>query len=161
MDGLALIRNPSEWTVYTRSMAQQAGVPPAMVVWGDGPKQYPCLVASIYSQPSSRFVTCYVYPAEARKLVEAAGPRHAVDAASPPPAASVVSSEFHKSVAAHLLAIYHELESLNITNKERYEQLYVKYLAMVDQCHAARCQEANAKLSEGQKFILGRLFSGE
>jgi hypothetical protein len=107
------------------------------------------------------FVSCYVYVEDAQRLLQDSG--HCVEKAvtnsDQVPGHSI--TDFATSVAANLLAIYSELEELKITNRERFQGLYAKYLAMVEQYHAEKKDEIRQGMSEGQQFLLDQLFPRE
>lgn len=156
MAKMTLLRNSQEWLMYTHSRADDIGLSPDSVEWGRGPTQYPCLVASTWKSDRV-FLPCYIYPDAALHLVQAAGYKLVPDT----PAAEVpghTSQDFAISVAANLLALYAELEGLSITNRERFQGLYTKYLAMVEQYHAAEKASLKTELSAGQQDLLDHLF---
>ncbi len=151
-----LLHNPQEWLMYTHSQANDAGLSPDSVEWGRGPTQYPCLVASTWKSDRV-FLPCYIYPDAALHLVQEAGYK-LVSKDAPAEVPGHTSQDFAISVAANLLALYAELEGLGITNQGRFQDLYTKYLAMVEQYHAAEKASLKTELSAGQQDLLAHLF---
>lgn len=156
--GWSLLKSVDDWDKYKQHMQSDHALSSSLVNWGNGPKHYPCLVSSAI-QPT-KIMSCYTYLPDALQLVAAAG-LHVTQspiAQTPDEVPGHTMADFAKSVAAHLLAIYDAMESMHITNKDRHEQDYLRYLGMVDRYHAADKADAAAQLSEGQQFILEQLF---
>lgn len=154
---MTLLHNPQEWLMYTHSQADDAGLSPDSVEWGRGPTQYPCLVASTWKSERV-FLPCYIYLDAALHLAQEAGYRLVSNTPVPQEVPGHTSQDFAISVAANLLALYAELEGVSITNRERFQGLYTKYLAMVEQYHAAEKAAIITELSAGQKDLLAHLF---
>lgn len=136
MAGFALIRNESEWQVYTRSCETENDIVPDSANFGSGPRQYPCIAASVLLE-NNFFGTCYFYLKDAAALVRACG--YDVIGVPAPEANEVpghTSKEFEKHVSAMLMAIVHEMMSVRITHEERFEAVLAEMLAKVDQFHA-------------------------
>lgn len=157
MAGWNLLRSVEEWDQYRQFLAGEHTTGAPLVSWGNGPKHYPCLVASLVQ--ADKVTSCYVYDAEAMQLLKAAG----LDVAQPTvkPKGEVPGhsmADFAKSVAAHLMAFYDAMESMHITTKQRHFEDYFKYLVLVDQYHADDKAALATKLGEGQEFILEQLF---
>lgn len=167
MNSLILLRCPEEWQQYCLQLCAAAGLDHAATRWGNGPAAYPCLVLS-YVVPGTRpqkIVSCYVYPDDARRLLaadiqqQATGQHQVVSpgmiAISPaavmgpvPAQAAALAAENAariehtndtlRSLSAHVLALVSELVAVGVTNHERYEAAYAKYLALADQVVAEK-----------------------
>ena len=120
MSGMTLICNPSDWESYTQRIAQDSDLNASTVAWGSGPRQYPCLVASIIPSPM-KVVSCYVYMDDVKPLLEAAGFSTAQRQGPPAVAHSGLDVAYKKHVAAMLRAIVEELVEVKVTNQERYQ----------------------------------------
>jgi len=147
-----LIATPADWDAYRRRKADEAGVRWEAVVWGSGPVEYPALVATLIPRPietGSRFLSAYVYPADARTLLAAAQAPVA-----PPNATNPTQAQFNRWVSAQLLAITYFLTETGICTRGRYEDQLLQALETVD----ARLKgDAAEHLSQSQRDGLDML----
>lgn len=138
----AVLRSAAEWDAYKVTMAAALGLSPQTVTWGGGPQQYPCLVASLpISGAPIKILSCYVYAADALRLLQSAGlqalPVSALPAAAAPAGITATNLvECCHSLIAHVLAIIDLDIRTGLYTEETYEENYTKFLAGVDQVAA-------------------------
>lgn len=140
-----LLNGGDDWDTYRCTFHAVNHIEPGTINWGQGPQAYPCLVASALNSDNN-VLSCYVYAADAMRLLCATGNMTSVPIApiasslSPVAATPITVVERRAcdcSIAANLLAIVSELIDVGVTNKERYENKYNSFLALVDQETAA------------------------
>ncbi len=135
-NGWFLVHNEQEWIEYKARVSPQSSE--NAVQWGEGPSEFPCLVTS-YSQNASKMVSCYLFLAEARKLIEAGG-LQVVDPADKVQAVNTVGpqqAEFNRSMWAHIRTMIQSGKDTGwITNDGYYQSMYDAQLNEVDQDEA-------------------------
>lgn len=140
-NGWFLVHNEQEWSEYKAKTSQQ--VSDEAVQWGEGPSEFPCLVTS-FSPSAAKVVSCYLFIAEARKLLEAGG-LQVIDPADKVKAVNTVGpnqAEFNRSMWAHIRTLIEIGKATGlITDDEYYKRVYDAQLNEVDQ------DEADAKQS--------------
>ncbi len=144
------LKSPNDWLKHKQDTASKYDLDINAIHWGDFPQEYPCLVASTLTRfnmtPTGyKVATCFVFKADARDLLEGDGAAAAVETATAPKGGEPEDTEYRRYVTAHLFTLIHELRALKITNAERYETLFNKYLGTVDQ--ATVSQAANVSPS--------------
>lgn len=162
-----LIQGPADWEQHRKEVALSLNITGQLVTWGKGPQSYPCLVASLQTGPL-RINTAYVYPQDARVLLnavaalesseaiplEAGGDafgQQAVKQAAPaiPPS---MQQQFNVHVTAQLLAMTYYIVESGLCTKEAFEQKLAQFTAQVDQWHT---EDIEAKLREEQNRLGG------
>jgi hypothetical protein len=135
----SLLKGAAEWDAYKARLSQQLkdglnfpGSRDAVIEFGRGPDNYPCLVASYYVPSEAKMLSCYVYKDNAEMLLAATD-------AKPD---TVDLSGFAASVTANLFTIAHFLTETGICKREQYAAKYTEMLAKVDQLYA---EQANYK----------------
>jgi hypothetical protein len=135
-NGWFLVHNEQQWSEYKAKVSAQ--VSEGAVQWGEAPKEFPCLVTS-YSPTPGKVVSCYVFVAEAIKLVEAHGlpvselavRAQAVNTVGP------AQGEFNRSIWAHIRTLIKILRDTGvIKDDDYYERIYAAELNSVDQDEA-------------------------
>lgn len=149
MNGWTRLDTASDWATYKVTTADRLQVGPN-VAWGGGPASYPCLVASTVSRDTQmpgriKVLTCFVLEADARALL---GMQDAVAVGGPPVKREDdgEETEFRRYVAANILTIVHELRSMHITKPDRYESIFNRFLAEVDQASVGRATVSPAAI---------------
>jgi hypothetical protein len=137
--GWTLLRTRAEWDLFRATVAARAGCYATALAWGEGPAEYPCLVASVVQDDQATVRTAYVYAESARQLL-------AADTREPARSAGVGpwQADFNRWTTAHLLTIVHFLVETGIcskkvnpeTNKRQYEDLLLQSLDDVDRWSA-------------------------
>jgi len=150
---MTLLRRPQDWVEYTAKMATNMGITSGQVIWGTGPQQYPCLVASIQKSPM-QVTSCYIYLRDAIELCQAAGySPHPKAQDQPSSVPGHTNRDFEKHVSALVMTVISELISVGATTKERFETRFAQKLAVVDQMHEADKTSA--------KELMKGLFDGD
>lgn len=144
------LRSPNDWVQHQRDTASKYDLDFNAIHWGERPVQFPCLVASTLtrfnmSPTGYKVATCFVFEADARDLLESGGADDTIQAPTAPRGSGQDEVEYKRYITAHLFTLIHELRGLKITNAERYETIFNKYLGLVDQ--ATVSQAANVSPS--------------
>lgn len=139
----SLLIQTEDWIAYKNELARRAGVAVDLVQWGSAPQTYPCLAESIRiaENGSYRFLTCYVYPEDVRRLLAAAPQRQfgPVSESAPAPAGYLPGrdpADAFRFLTAHVLAIAYWLTETRICSQARYEAQFHRMLSLVDQTSA-------------------------
>jgi hypothetical protein len=166
-----LLRGVTDWEAYQTKVSRESGYVGVFIDWGQGPREYPCLV-STYLPPtrpaeSPRLVSAYVYESDVEVLLCAlrdAGRPVTVPAA---PAAGRghpevpghkpdQQAQFNRWVSAHLLVQAKISRETGLCKPEQFEEWLLEALELVDEVKAGK--EA-AMTNPQDKSILDRLGS--
>lgn len=149
------LESAADWDAYKPRTAAALGVDAGTVQWGQGPAEYPCLVASTLTRQNGRpdglrVASCYVYAGDARRLVGqegggAAGQQSVVGEPAAPRGSDSDDTEFRRYLVAHVLTLVDELRRVGITKADRYEKIFNGFLAGVDQATVSRAADVSPK----------------
>lgn len=135
-----LLRNATDWQNYCASLCARENLTGMPVVWGRGPQAYPCLVASMrLSEMPPKFLSCYVYESDARKLLgdmQGAGAVVGAERKDADYAPGRDPADSFRVLAAHALAAAHYLIETGICKRAQYEETFQRFLALVDRASA-------------------------
>lgn len=150
--GMTLLKDAQDWRAYREAFLDNHKLPEDGVVWGHGPKAFPCLVASCLlpalNTNVAQILSCYVFPEDARRLLEAAGQVQQL--------VGPRQDEFNRQVSAHLLALTNVMVETGIIKEEQFLKRLHGFHAFVDQV----TQESHDELKGERKFereLLDRL----
>lgn len=136
-----LLKSKADWEKHCEEIVVQLAVCGDTIDWGQGPKQYPCLITQ-YRVNALKVLSAYVYPDDAVRLLKAV-PEKLVAAskstARKTKAKTVVSDVTpdietnSREQSAHLLTCVEFLIRTGICTEAQYEERYRRMLAHVDQ----------------------------
>jgi hypothetical protein len=133
----SLLMTPDDWQTYQNRLTAQWGLQGVVVVWGAGPREYPCLVASrpTNEQPP-KVLSCFVLQADARELLAAVPqpPTHPEVGPSRAPTGPT-QENFNRWATAHVLTIVRFLVDTGICKQDQYEHELLENIDRVTQWH--------------------------
>lgn len=142
-----LLRSPADWETYRQTVAQDNNAVGTPIVWGHGPRDYPCLVITYVPprQPNElpKMISAYTYYTDIEPLLaalsEAGRLTMPAGVAAPAPELQAADMQqrrptqdsFNRWVAALLLTHAHYLVNTGICRQEQYEDKLTEFLGLV------------------------------
>lgn len=120
----SILTGLADWDDHRRDFCVRNNLHGLMLNWGPGPTEFPCMAASLYQ---GAIISCFVYAADAKRLLAAAE-------AAPAVAAGPTRADFDRSVSAHILALVHFCKETGLVKTEQiYLDKYHEFVSKVDQ----------------------------
>lgn len=163
-----LINTVSDWKDYRESFCGGMKTPVDRVDWGEGPREYPCLVSTFISDTDGRLVarSAYVYCYDARRLLQAILDREQASQAAETQKATTddnvigaAQRDYNRWASAHLLAIVSFLLDAKIMEEGDYEGRLLNMLDLVDRSRKqdAETVVAMSKLRDAERMVVDSL----
>lgn len=142
-----LLKTINDWEKYKKDIIIKFGLGDLPVSWGNGPREYPCLVVTYMpaNNITAKLVSAYVFMSDAELLLRS----KIKDTSS--------QDNYNRWVAAYLLALVRELKELGALKDTSFERSLIEGLQLVDETTT----ENRDKLDKVQTSVLDRLFPRE
>lgn len=145
------ISSKEAWVKYCIKVASDLQISPETITWGEGPKEYPCLVSSILPPRSPganpRAYSAFVYRSDFQLLEDA----KSAAAVKEPSVNNPTQDNFNRWITAQMLTVIHYLTATGICKPEGFEDNLLSFVEVVD---AHRNRQRDIKITSAQQSIL-------
>ncbi len=152
-----LLRQASDWTRYQEDTARDTNTVGVPSVWGNGPQEYPCLVATIKVKASGEMPSmksAFVFRSDAEALLRVCT---ATERAPVTQRVSEGQSAFNQWMTASWLALVKELREIKALNPDNYERSLAEAIQLVDEVMTERGDARKAQMVKMDRDMVDRL----
>lgn len=145
------ISSKEDWVKYCVQVARDLKISPDTIVWGDGPKEYPCLVSSILPARSPganpRAYSAFVYRSDFQLLEEVKAAAAVKESSSNNP----TQDNFNRWITAQMLTVIHYMTATGICKSQAFEDRLLEFIEVVD---SHRNRQQGLDITSAQQSVL-------
>lgn len=153
-----MLADRSDWNRHCTGFLTANNMSPHQVVWGAGPVEYPCLVATMLvpaaAGGTAGMRSAYVYKADAVALLKMAGLSVPEPGAAAQVAGNATQNQFNRWVSAQMLTVIKFMVDTGICKPGQFEERMIESLEMVDAWKKDKTEELRAKLGPEGNYAL-------
>lgn len=165
-----LLCTVTDWEKHQKDTMLSLGISGLSVLWGKGPKEYPCLVSTCLPTNAIsplKLLSAYVFVSDARALIAAIDDEQAVKKSFIGPRTEKITQalpnqdNFNRWVSAYLLALVRELREIGAIKAELFENSLAESLQLIDEVTTEKKDAIMKGLDKIDKSIIDRLLGTE